>query len=221
MPGATVRVLLVDDHHLFRGGLADLLGGEPGIEVAGHAPSGREGVRLAGALAPDVTLMDLSMPGDLDGTAACRAIVAADPDARVVILTVSGDDRSVGEAILGGACGYVLKDAPVDEVVAAVRAAAVGEAWISQRVAASLLGRLRDGPAGEPEPAPEDELPDLSPRELQVLRLIARGADNGAIAAELGISPKTAKNHVASILAKLQLENRVQAAVYAVRRGLD
>jgi DNA-binding NarL/FixJ family response regulator len=216
-----IRVLLVDDHGLFRAGLGALIA-EEGFEVVGQASSGEDGVRLARELLPDVIIMDLNMPG-MSGVEATRAAAVHAPASRVVIVTVSGDDASVTDAVLAGACGYLLKDAEVDDIVSAIRAAAAGESWISPRVAGALLERVRSGNGADPGPCPESDGADpaLSERELEVLRLIAQGKENTEIAAELFMSPKTAKNHVSSILAKLQLQNRIQAAVYAVRRGLD
>jgi two-component system, NarL family, nitrate/nitrite response regulator NarL len=213
-----IRVLLVDDHALFRAGLSALIS-EEGFDVVGQASSGPEGIALARELAPDVVIMDLNMPG-MSGVEATRALAAQAPASRVVVLTVSGDETSVTEAVLAGACGYLLKDADVDDILAAIRAAAAGESWVSPRVAGSLLERVRRG-GGAPEAAPDGVDAGLSDRELEVLRLIAQGKENTEIAADLFMSPKTAKNHVSSILAKLQLQNRVQAAVYAARRGLD
>ncbi|MCW3066962.1 MAG: DNA-binding response regulator [Solirubrobacterales bacterium] len=214
-----IRVVLVDDHALFRSGLGALIA-EEGFAVVGEASNGLEGVRLARELAPDVVIMDLNMPG-MSGVEATRAASAQAPASRVVILTVSGDEASVTDAVLAGACGYLLKDAAVDDILTALRSAAAGESWISPRVAGALLERVRRAGADRPAAADEPSGADLSDRELEVLRLIAQGKENIEIAAELFISPKTAKNHVSSILAKLQLQNRIQAAVYAVKRGLD
>jgi DNA-binding NarL/FixJ family response regulator len=176
------------------------------------------GVRLARELKPDVILMDLRMP-DLDGVDAIKAIVDHDPAARIIALTVASDEGDVAAAVVAGACGYLVKDAPLDDVVVAVRAAARGETWLSPRAAGALLDRVR---RSNVESAPEPEVTsELSPRELEVLRLVARGLENSEIAAELGISPRTAKNHLSSILSKLGMTNRIQAAIYAVRSGLD
>jgi DNA-binding NarL/FixJ family response regulator len=219
MGPAPLRVLLIDDHDVFRHGLAQLLRDE-GLDVVAEASGGEAGVRLAGELAPDVVLMDLSMPG-MDGVTATRAIAAAggDPPA-VVVLTLSDDDGSMLDALLAGAAGYVLKDALLEQIVAAVQAAAAGDAVIPPRVAPELLRRLR---AAEPAPdarAGGDDAVALSEREHEVLRLIVDGRDNAAIAAALFISPNTVKSHVASIFAKLSVESRLQASVQALRRGL-
>jgi two-component system, NarL family, response regulator LiaR len=215
--GAAIRVLVVDDHDLFRTGLASLLGAQSDIEVIAQASGGRMGVRLANELRPDVVLMDLKMP-DLQGPEATREILQRDPSTRVVALTVVCDDADVAAVVGAGACGFLGKDTPIESVVIAIRAAAQGAAWLSPRAAEVVLGRVRrDELEREPEPARAHE---LSARELDVLRLIARGMENAEIADELGISPCTAKNHVSNILAKLGLPGRVQAAIYAVRQGL-
>ena len=214
----SIRVLVVDDHDLFRAGLASLLDAQHGIEVVAQASGGRMGVRLANELQPDVVLMDVRMP-DLEGPEATREILEQHPSIRVVALTVVSDDADVAAVVEAGASGFLAKDTPIDRVVLAVRAAANGVAWLSPRAAEVVLGRVRRDGADE-EPAGE-ELDELSSREREVLRLIARGMENAEIADELGISPRTAKNHVSNILAKLGLPSRIQAAIYAVRRGLD
>ena len=216
--GGGIRVLVVDDHDLFRAGLASLLGAQPDIEVVAQASGGRMAVRLANELQPDVVLMDVRMP-DLEGPEATREILERHPSMRIVALTVVSDDSDVAAVVEAGACGFLAKDTPIDGVVLAVRAAANGVAWLSPRAAEVVLGRVRRERAGE-EPGP-DLVDDLSLREVEVLRLIARGMENAEIAQELGISPRTAKNHVSNILAKLGLPNRIQAAIYAVRRGLN
>ncbi len=214
---APIRVLVVDDHDLFRTGLASLLNAQPDIDVVAQASGGRMGVRLADELRPDVVLMDVRMP-DLEGTEATRVIMDHDPEARVVALTVASEDADVAAVVSAGACGFLAKDTRIEEVAVAVRAAAQGAAWLSPRAAEVVLGHVRRHEL-EPELDPTP-LEELSSRELDVLRLIARGMENAEIAAELGISPRTAKNHVSNILAKLGLQGRVQAAIYAVRRGL-
>jgi NarL family two-component system response regulator LiaR len=213
-----VRVLVVDDHDLFRTGLAALLMSQPDIEVVAQASGGRMAVRLASELRPDVVLMDLRMP-DVEGPDATRQILARHPEMRVLVLTVASDTADVEAALEAGAIGYVAKDTPIDGVAVAVRAAAQGVAWLSPRAAELVLGRVR---AQNAEAFPgSDAHEELSARELDVLRLVARGMENAEIAETLNISPRTAKNHVSNILTKLGVPGRVQAAIYAVRRGLD
>ncbi len=211
------RVLVADDHDLFRVGLASALAAYEDIEVVAQASGGRMAVRLAAELRPDVILMDLRMP-NLDGLEATGEILSANPSARVVVLTVAAGEADVAAAITAGASGYVIKDAPIDDVVAAVRAAVSGTAWLSPRAARAVLDRMRREHV-ETQPVSQPSGKELSPRELEVLKLIARGLDNNQIAAELCISPRTAKNHVSSILSKLGVTNRIQAAVYW-RHGL-
>jgi DNA-binding NarL/FixJ family response regulator len=211
-----VRVLLVDDHDLFRTGLRNLLE-ERGVQIAGEAGQGADAVRLVRELAPDVVVMDLHMPG-MSGIEAIRQIHGFAPLTRVLVLTISDQDDDVLDAILAGACGYLLKDASVDELIRGILAAAVGESLISPSIAAKVLQRTR---ASTTSPqAAETIKSELSDRELEVLKLIANGHDNAQIAAQLVISPKTVKNHISNILMKLQIENRIQAAVYAVRSGI-
>jgi len=214
----TIRVLIVDDHDLFRAGMASLLGVQPDIEVVAQASGGRMGIRLANELRPQVVLMDLRMP-DVEGPEATQEILERNPGMRVLVLTVATDDSDVNAALESGACGFIAKDTPVGDVAIAVRAAARGVAWLSPRAAELVLGRVRHGATSqETDVGPEER---LSARELDVLRLIARGLENAEIAETLAISPRTAKNHVSNILAKLGMPSRVQAAIYAVRRGLD
>ena len=211
-----VRVLLVDDHDLFRTGLRNLLE-ERGVQIAGEAGQGADAVRLVRELAPDVVVMDLHMPG-MTGIEAIRQIHGFAPLTRVLVLTISDQDDDVLDAILAGACGYLLKDASVDELIRGISAAAVGESLVSPAIAGKVLQQVRST-AISPEAA-DTIRAELSERELDVLKLIAAGNDNAMIAAQLHISPKTVKNHISNILMKLQIENRIQAAVYAVRSGI-
>jgi NarL family two-component system response regulator LiaR len=207
----------VDDHDLFRTGLASLLAEEPGIRVVAQASGGRLGVRLARELSPDVILMDVRMP-DVSGPEATRQIVANDPQARVLALTIASEDHEIAAALQAGACGFMAKDTPLSNMVVAIKTAVGGAAWLSPKAAEVVLGHIR---SSRPEPQRElSPIEQLSPRELDVLRLIADGLENAEIAAALNISPRTAKNHVSNILAKLNLPSRVQAAVYAVRQSL-
>jgi len=212
----SLRVLLVDDHDLFRTGLRNLLE-EQGVQVVGEAAAGAEALRLTRELAPDVIVMDLNMPG-MSGVEATRHITAVAPLTRVLVLTISDQDGDVMDAILAGACGYLLKDASVQELMRGLEAAAVGESLISSHIAGKVLQHVRATTAA-PEAAATIRA-ELSDREIEVLKLIANGKDNAVIAGELHISPKTVKNHISNILMKLQMENRIQAAVYAVRSGI-
>ena len=212
----TVRVLLVDDHDLFRTGLRNLLE-ERGVQVAGEAGAGADAVRLVRELAPDVVVMDLHMPG-MTGIEAIRQIHSFSPLTRVLVLTISDQDDDVLDAILAGACGYLLKDSSVDDLIRGIVAASIGESLVSPAIAVKVLQQVRST-AVAPEAA-DTIRAELSERELDVLKLIAAGNDNAMIAAQLHISPKTVKNHISNILMKLQIENRIQAAVYAVRSGL-
>jgi DNA-binding NarL/FixJ family response regulator len=212
----TVRVLLVDDHDLFRTGLRNLLE-EQGVHVIGEAAAGDEALRSVRELAPDVVVMDINMPG-MTGVEATRQIAGVAPLTRVLVLTISDQDGDVMDAILAGACGYLLKDASIQELMRGIRSAAMGESLISPHIASKVLQRLRASSA-QPDIA-ETIRTELSDREIDVLKLIANGKDNAQIAAELHISPKTVKNHISNILMKLQIDNRIQAAVYAVRSGI-
>jgi DNA-binding NarL/FixJ family response regulator len=210
------RVLLVDDHDLFRTGLRNLLE-EESVDVVGEAAAGEEALRLVREVQPDVVVMDINMPG-MTGVEATKRIVAHAPLTRVVVLTISDEDADVTDAILAGACGYLLKDASIEDVMRGIRAAAIGESLISPTIAGKVLERVRAASAS-PDAA-ETIRTELSGREIEVLKLIANGKDNAQIAADLHISPKTVKNHISNILMKLQIENRIQAAVYAVRSGI-
>jgi DNA-binding NarL/FixJ family response regulator len=214
--GESLRVLIVDDHDLFRAGLHNLLE-EQGVVIVGEASTGAEAVEIVRELAPDVVVMDLNMPG-MGGVEATRHISEIAPLTRVVMLTISDEDSDVLDAILSGACGYLLKDSSIQELMAGIEAAARGESLISPSIAAKVLRRVR-ATSTRPDIA-EAIRSELSDREIEVLKLIANGKDNALIAAELHISPKTVKNHISNILMKLQIDNRIQAAVYAVRSGL-
>jgi DNA-binding NarL/FixJ family response regulator len=210
-----LRVMLVDDHDLFRTGLRNLLE-EQGVHIVAEASEGLTALSLVRELAPDVVVMDLNMPG-MNGIEATREITRLAPLTRVLVLTISDQDGDVLDAILAGACGYLLKDSSIQDLMIGIRAAAVGEALISPHIAAKVLQRVR---ASSIETDPTVARPELSDRETEVLRLIANGKDNAQIAQELHISPKTVKNHISNILMKLQIDNRIQAAVFAVRSGI-
>jgi len=212
-----VRVVLVDDHDLFRTGLRNLLEEQDGVIVLGEATNGAEAVALVREAAPDVVVMDLKMP-TMTGVEATRMITSESPLTRVIVLTISDQDSDVMDAIVAGACGYLLKDSSIENVVAGIRSAAVGSSLISPTIASKVLQRVR---ATTADTDMADAIrAELSDRELEVLKLIANGKDNAQIAAELVISPKTVKNHISNILMKLQIQNRIQAAVYAVRSGI-
>ena len=211
-----LRVLIVDDHDLFRSGLRNLLE-EQGVLIVGEAAAGQEALRIVRDVAPDVVVMDLNMPG-MGGVEATRHISAIAPLTRVLMLTISDEDNDVIDAILAGACGYLLKDSSIQVLMDGIRAAAMGESLISPTIASKVLQRVR---ASSTQPEIESTIrAELSEREIEVLKLIANGKDNAMIAGELHISPKTVKNHISNILMKLQIDNRIQAAVYAVRSGI-
>jgi len=210
-PSESLRVVLADDHAFFRDGLARILS-SAGIEVVAQVSNGEAAVQAAVEHAPDVVVMDLRMPG-LSGLEATRQLHQRAPACRVLVLTVSESEADVIDAVVAGATGYVLKDGPLEDVIAAVHAVATGHALISPRIASILLGRVRD------EATVDAPLPDveLSGRELDVLRLLAEGRANAEIGEALFISHSTVRNHISSILMKLHVSNRVQAAVRAVR----
>jgi two-component system, NarL family, response regulator LiaR len=213
-PGAAIRVVLVDDHTMLRHGLRQTLR-EHGLDVVGEASNGRSGAQLVLELKPDVVVMDLDMP-QMNGIEATRAIIEREPGAAILMLTVSTDDDDVVEALAAGACGYLVKAAPPEDTVRAILAAHSGDSTLSPQVATRLVARLRGGRNLRAAPPQRT----LTPRELEILRLIVEGRENAEIAELLVISVSTAKKHVARVLDKLGAQNRVQAAVYAVRNGL-
>ena len=208
----TIRVVIADDHRVVRDGLCYLLGQEPDVEVVGEAGDGRQTVDVVAATRPDVLLLDLYMPG-LDG----HAVLAALPDESrpaVVVLTSATDDEHLVRAMHAGATSYLLKTASAEHVLAAVRDAATGTASLSPELLTRLTQALH-------RPPPPDPLQPLSPREREVLRLIARGHSNRQIARDLAIGEQTVKTHVRSILTKLALQDRVQAAIFALRHQAE
>ena len=203
-------VVVVDDHAVFVNGLVRLLG-ERGVTVVGTAASGEEALVVVERTAPDVVLMDLSLPG-MSGVETTRRLTGGNSGVCVVVLTAMADEAMLMEAVQAGAVGYLLKDGPIEEVVAAVHAATTGGSLVAPELARTLLRRIRDEHTG-----PEGPRPRLSEREHEVLELMVEGHDNAEIATRLYISQNTVKNHVAAILVKLGVDNRLQAAVRAVR----
>jgi DNA-binding NarL/FixJ family response regulator len=223
-PVKALRVVIADDHHFFREGLRGTLQ-DAGMEIVGEASNGAEALALARKLQPDVLVLDLNMPRT-SGLVALQGLVQSDPGIQTVVLTVSTEDLDVLDALAAGACGYLLKDTRADRLAEGIRQAAEGHMVLSREVAQALTARVRaeaeaNGarPAATGEPA-VDEASALTPRETEVLRLLAGGADNATIGRELSISPHTVKQYVANIFEKLGVGSRVQAAVYAIRAGL-
>lgn len=211
----SVRILIADDHTLFRDGLKALLGSRPGTEVVGEAATGREAVALAEKWQPDIVLMDIQMPG-LNGIEATRQIVQTSPHIGVIIVTMFEDNDSLFAAMRAGARGYVLKGADQEEMLRVIQAVAQGEALFGPAIAARLHSYFT---APKPETlAPT--FPNLTEREQQVLALLAQGHSNGDIARQLHISPKTVRNHCSNIFSKLQVVDRVQAIIRARDAGL-
>jgi DNA-binding NarL/FixJ family response regulator len=213
----SITVLVADDQRLVRTGLRAILDAEPDIEVVAEAADGREAVDLVGRLEPAVALLDIRMP-ELDGLAAARQIVAGHPGTHVVILTTFDADDYVYEALRAGASGFLLKDAPAEQLVTAIRCAAIGDALIDPAVTRRLIARFAS--AVRPASSVPDPLRSLTARELDVLRLLARGLSNIEIARELVVEENTVKTHVSRILTKLGLRDRVQAVVVAFETGL-
>jgi two-component system NarL family response regulator len=215
-----IRTMIVDDHALFRRGLEMVLEGEQGIEVVGQASDGAEAVEKAAESLPDIVLMDIRMPRS-SGIEACRAMKEAAPSAKIVILTISDEEEDLFEAIRAGASGYLLKDIPLDEVADTVRAVHGGQSLINPSMAAKLLTEFATlAKRDNEERAQELPAPRLTDREMQVLKLVARGMNNRDIAKELFISENTVKNHVRNILEKLQIHSRMEAVMVAVREKL-
>ena len=208
-----VRVLIVDDQTLFRSGLARLLSSQPGLMVIGEAGNGSEAIRLAERLEPDVVLMDIRMP-EVDGIEATRQILRMRPGVRVLILTTFHTDAYVLDALRSGASGYVLKDSAVEAIASSIQAVMSSERVVSGPIAQRMVGML----TGD---APTREFYDgLTTREIEVLKMIASGMPNKRIAYKLGISEKTVRNHISHIYEKLDIYDRSQAVLYAVRKGL-
>jgi DNA-binding NarL/FixJ family response regulator len=211
----TIRVLVADDQSMVRAGFRMLLGGEKDLEVVAEAGNGIEAVEKTGRFHPDVILMDIRMP-ELDGLQATRRILAADNGARILILTTFDLDEYVYEALRAGASGFVLKDDSPEQLITAIRTVAAGDALLSPAITKRVIQKF----AHIPRPAPPKGLDDLSERELDVFRLMARGLSNGEIAQELFISETTVKTHVTHVLQKLNLRDRVQAVVLAHQTGV-
>ncbi|CAH1223661.1 Transcriptional regulatory protein LiaR [Paenibacillus auburnensis] len=209
-----IKVLLVDDHEMVRIGLAAVLGTEDGIEVVGEAGSGEEGIRLAQEYNPDVVLMDLVMEG-MDGIETTKRLLKLYPECKVIVLTSYLDDEKMYPVIEAGAFSYLLKTSRASEVADAIRAAARGQSVLESQVASKMMNRFRDNAKGE-VPAYKE----LTEREMEVLKLLAQGKSNQDIADQLIIGIKTVKFHVTNILAKLGVEDRTQAAIYAYKNGL-
>jgi two-component system, NarL family, response regulator LiaR len=210
-----IRVLLVDDHAVVRKGLRALMDREPGMEVVGEAEDGQQAVHAAVRLRPDVILMDLEMPG-IGGIEAARRITEKQPDAKIVVLTSHASEEDVFPALKAGALGYLLKHSAPEDVLQAVRQAQRGETVLHPTIARMVLQELHR----PPQPKQAATADPLSERELEVLRLLARGMSNQEIADKLVVGEATVRSHVSSILRKLQLASRTQAALYALREGL-
>src|SRR5262245_44565492 len=214
--GSMIRVLICDDHALFRRGLVMVLESEAGIEVVAEAEDGEEAVRQAGEAAPDVVLMDVRMP-KVSGIEATRNIAEVVPTAKILMLTVSDEEEDLYEAVKAGATGYLLKEISIEEVANAIRAVMTGQSLISPSMASKLLSEFNN----LAKAAQQKVLaPKLTDRELQVLKLVAQGMSNREVAEQLFISENTVKNHVRNILEKLHLHSRMEAVVYAVREKL-
>ncbi|MGH3713702.1 MAG: response regulator [Micromonosporaceae bacterium] len=213
-----IRVLIADDDHLMRAGLVELLTVDPEIEVVGQAATGREAVTQARRLAPDVVLMDVRMP-DLDGIAATAELLTAYPETKVLILTTFEQDDYIFGALRAGASGFLLKRTRPEELIAAVRTIADGDALLAPSVTRRVIDRMARQPA--PAPADRSALDGLTPREREVLALLARGLSNREIAAALVVEESTIRTHVKRILMKLRLRDRIQAVIFAYETGIN
>ncbi|MEU9074242.1 response regulator [Kitasatospora sp. NPDC004745] len=213
-----VRVMVVDDHPMWRDAVSRDLA-EAGLDVVATAGDGEEAVRRARACTPQVVVLDLNLPG-LSGAEVCRQVVAADPAVRVLVLSASGEHQDVLEAVKSGATGYLVKSAGREELLDAVRRTAVGDAVFTPGLAGLVLGEFRRL-ATEPAPASAPAVPQLTARETEVLRLVAKGLSYRQIADRLVLSHRTVQNHVQNTLGKLQLHNRVELVRYAIEQGLD
>ncbi len=217
MSDPAVRVLLVDDDELMRAGLKAVLSSDNRIDVVGEAPNGRAAIASVRALHPDLVLMDVRMP-DLDGIAATRQILAGDAETKIVILTTFEDDEYIFGALNAGASGFLLKRTRPEELLAAVHTVAAGDSLLSPSVTRTVIARMAHQPT--PDLTGGDRLEELTPREREVLALIARGLSNTEIATELVIEESTVKTHVKRILMKLRLRDRVQAVIFAYESGI-
>lgn len=216
----TIRILIVDDQALFREGVRTLLSVWRDLEVVGEASHGEEAIKMTASLAPDVILMDLHMPV-MGGAAATRRIVASHPDSRVIVLTTFDDDEHIFEALRAGAAGYLLKDVPSAKLVEAIRATVHGESFLQPSVAARVIAEFTRVSGGQPAVTGHPSIIEpLSEREIEVLSLLSTGSSNREIARELFITEGTVKNHVTSILGKLDVRDRTQAALKARELGL-